>query len=176
MTADIEREMVGLLPRLRRFARALSGSSDEADDLVQSACERGLRAIGSWAPGTRLDSWMYRILRNLWIDGVRRRRTGPAFSGGEGVSELIGEDGRRTVEARLELARVRTLISRLPDQQREVLALVCIEDFSYREAADLLDIPIGTVMSRLSRARQALAAELAVAPGSADADAQGVSR
>ena len=75
MATDVRHEMILLLPRLRRFARALAGSREDADDLVQAACERALRAIDSWEPGSRLDSWMFRILRNLWIDQLRRKKS-----------------------------------------------------------------------------------------------------
>lgn len=160
MDADVRNQIIVLLPRLRRFARALSGSADEADDLVQGACERALRAIDSWQPGSRLDSWMFRILRNLWIDRLRHMKVESIVTGSDTDLELPGEDGRHTMESRLELARVRAVMATLPDQQREVLALVCIEDLSYRDAAVVLDIPIGTVMSRLARARQALTAAL----------------
>jgi RNA polymerase sigma-70 factor (ECF subfamily) len=157
MSIDVRLEIVALLPRLRRFARSLVGSAAEADDLVQSTCERALRAIDSWEAGSRLDSWLFRILRNLWIDDLRRRRGEAPI---DGAVELAGEDGRRIAESRLALEEVGLVISALPEQQREVLALVCIEDMSYREAAAMLDVPIGTVMSRLSRARQTLIAEL----------------
>ena len=160
MATDVRHEMIAMLPRLRRFARALSKSREDADDLVQAACERGLRAIGSWEPGTRLDSWMFRIMRNLWIDQVRRRKTENVADLPDPGGELTGEDGRQVVESRLELAAVRTAIANLPDQHRDVLVLVCIEDLSYREAAAILDVPVGTVMSRLARGRQALAAVL----------------
>ncbi|MCC6983848.1 MAG: RNA polymerase sigma factor [Bauldia sp.] len=166
MAADIRHQIILLLPRLRRFARGLTGSAAEADDLVQGACERALRAIGSWQPGTRLDSWLFRILRNLWIDDLRRRRIAVSS---EGPIDPPGEDGRTVTEARIDLGRVRERIAELPPAQREVLVLVCIEDLSYREAAAVLDVPIGTIMSRLARARQALAASLgesgASAPG-----------
>ena len=165
MGSDVRNQIIVLLPRLRRFARALSGSADEADDLVQGACERALRSIDSWQPDSRLDSWMFRILRNLWIDQVRRRKAERIADPPDADLEVPGEDGRRTVESRLELAQVRGAIATLPEQQREVLALVCIEDLSYRDAAAVLDVPIGTVMSRLARARQALATRLAE-PGS----------
>jgi RNA polymerase sigma-70 factor (ECF subfamily) len=158
MAADVRREIIVLLPRLRRFARALVGSADEADDLVQGACERALRAIDSWEPGSRLDSWMFRILRNLWIDQMRRKRAERIAHGSSIGPETPGEDGRRVTESRLELKHVRGRIAALPEHQREVLALVCIEDLSYREAAANLQVPVGTVMSRLARARQTLAA------------------
>jgi RNA polymerase sigma-70 factor (ECF subfamily) len=157
MAADIRQEIILLLPRLRRFARGLTGSATEADDLVQGTCERALRAAHTWQPGTRLDSWLFRILRNLWIDDLRRRRVSV---GGDEAFDLPGEDGRIVTEARLDLARVRERIAGLPPVQREVLVLVCVEDLSYREAAAVLDVPIGTIMSRLARARTALAASL----------------
>lgn len=157
MASDIRGEIISLLPRLRRFARGLSRSQDEADDLVQGACERALRSIDSFEVGTRLDSWMFRILRNLWIDQTRRA---PVESLDESAFEIAGEDGPRVVEARMELNDVRAGILALPNEQREVLVLICVEDMSYRDAAQILQIPIGTVMSRLSRARQALDAML----------------
>jgi len=159
MAADVRDEIIVLLPRLRRFARSLCGSADEADDLVQGACERALYAIDSWQPGSRLDSWMFRILRNLWIDQLRRRKV-ERIAHGSGIGIVApGEDGVRTAESRLELDHVRARIAALPEHQREVLALVCIEDLSYREAAANLQVPVGTVMSRLARARQTLAAQ-----------------
>jgi|LNFM01.2.fsa_nt_gb RNA polymerase sigma-70 factor (ECF subfamily) len=154
MASDIGGDMIALLPRLRRFARGLSRSQDEADDLVQAACERAIRAADSFEPGTRFDSWMFRIIRNLRIDQARRMSMIPL----DDEIDLPGEDGRRTVGALLELREVRAGITALPDELREVLLLVCVEDMSYREAAGVLDIPVGTVMSRLARARQALAA------------------
>lgn len=153
MKADIRDQMIALLPRLRRFARAIAGPQ-AADDLVQGAVERALRAIHQWTPGTRLDSWMFRILRNLWLDDLRVRR--PQLNVDE-MLEQPGDDGRATMEGRSELAKVRSLIGVLPVSQREVLTLVCVEDLTYRETAEILGVPIGTVMSRLARARRALA-------------------
>lgn len=153
------RDLVALLPRLRRFARALSGSADRADDLVQAACERALRAEARFEPGTRLDAWMFRIIRNLWIDGLRAGRQGGARSVPlEEAAEVADIPAAAKAEAALTLAAVREAIALLPEQQREVIVLVCIEGLSYREAADVLEVPIGTVMSRLARARLALAA------------------
>lgn len=152
--------IVTLLPKLRGFARTLARSHDAADDLVQATCEKALRHGESWTPGTRLDSWMFRIMRNHWIDTVRRDRPEvPAED--DGIAEgLPVEDGRRTAEARLTLADVRQIVNVLPEEQRTVLMLVCVEETSYREAAELLDIPIGTVMSRLARARAAIVAAM----------------
>jgi RNA polymerase sigma-70 factor, ECF subfamily len=164
MSVEIRHQMVVLLPRLRAFARALARTSDAADDLVQATCEKALRSLHLWTPGTRLDSWMFRIMQNEWID--TKRRTRPQVEIDEPAIQplLVGEDGRRTVEARLTLDQVRALIERLPEEQRTVLTLICLEDMSYRETAEILEIPIGTVMSRLGRARNALAKALDGSP------------
>lgn len=107
-------------------------------------------------PGTRLDAWTMRILRNLWIDRMRHPTARETFVDVEDAYYLVGEDGEARNEARLKLAEAAKAIGELPDQQREVLLLVCVEEYSYREAADILSVPIGTVMSRLARARAAL--------------------
>lgn len=171
MGVDIRLEMVALLPRLRRFGLSLTRSQDRADDLVQAACERGLRALDSYQPGTRLDSWMFRIMRNLWIDEMRKmRKQGPQDDVDDSL-DLAGEDGVKTVELRSEMSAVEQAVLRLPEEFRSVLALVCIDELSYREAADVLGIPIGTVMSRLARARKAIANDLGLAPGQRSIDA-----
>jgi RNA polymerase sigma-70 factor (ECF subfamily) len=158
----VHQELVALLPRLRRFARALTGSADAADDLVQGACERALRAQARFLPGTSLEAWMVRIIRNLWIDTHR----GPAMRLDaseplDAADSVAGADGPLTTEARLSLGEVERALLRLPPEQREAIALVCMQEFSFREAAAMLGIPIGTVMSRVARARVALGRELA---------------
>jgi RNA polymerase sigma-70 factor, ECF subfamily len=153
--ADIKNQVVALLPRLRRFAYALTGSRAEADDLVQSTCERALRSAELWTPGTRLDSWMFKIMQNLWRNRLRKVKTEATDPMQEGF-DPAGEDGRRTIEGRLSVAEVRAAIQELPEEQRSVMLLVCVEDLSYREAAESLGVPIGTVMSRLYRARRSL--------------------
>jgi RNA polymerase sigma-70 factor (ECF subfamily) len=160
MSVDIRLQLVTMLPRLRRFAVALSGNRDKADDLVQGTCERALRGADSWQPGTRLDSWLYRIMQNLWIDEMRKARTKGTEQPVDESFDLVGEDGVRTAEASLAASDVMAALARLPDEQRTIVTLVCVEDMSYREVADILSIPIGTVMSRLSRARRALAQAL----------------
>lgn len=158
--SELGYRIVALLPRLRGFARSLARSHDAADDLVQATCEKALRHAESWTPGTKLDSWLFRIMRNHWIDTVRRNRPETPIDDAEIVEALPSEDGRRIAEARLTLAEVRAVADALPDEQRMVLMLVCVEEMSYRETAELLDVPIGTVMSRLARARTALAAAM----------------
>jgi RNA polymerase sigma-70 factor (ECF subfamily) len=149
-------EMVALLPRLRRFACGLTGSLADADDLVQGACVKALDRIEQWRPGTRLDSWMFRILQNLWIDQLRERRGREVAMDPEDLAERAVGDAARENEARIALGEVRREVAKLPPEQRAVLMLVSVEGVSYKEAAEILEIPIGTVMSRLARARLAL--------------------
>ena len=160
-----ERELTELLPRLRRFAHALSRNGADADDLTQATVERALRSRDQWQPGTRLDSWLYRIMRNLWIDTVRSRGRRENREAPEEEALTVGDDPRDALEASLELKRAMAAMERLPDEQREVVALILIEGFSYREVSEMLDLPIGTVSSRLVRGRTAL---LAMLGGNAD--------
>ena len=155
----VRREMVALLPRLRRFAAALTGNLTEADDLVQDTVERALRNLDRWEPGTRLDSWMYRIAQNHWIDTVRAKRRRPIVSG-DPPEAAISIDGARVAEARLTFADTCRALGELPEDQRATVALVLIEGLSYRETADILGVPIGTVTSRLARARETLSARV----------------
>lgn len=150
-----EQQLVELLPRLRRFAHGLCRNASEADDLVQQAAERALRSRDQWQPGTRLDSWLYRILRNLWIDAARAssRRLKNEAQGIE-VSHVV--DPAASPESALELAQAMAAMQRLPEEQREVVMLILVEGFGYQEAAELLALPIGTVSSRLVRGRTAL--------------------
>jgi RNA polymerase sigma-70 factor (ECF subfamily) len=156
--ASFQRELVSLVPRLRRFAYALSGSTDAGDDLVQAACERALRNADRFEAGTRMDSWMYRIIQNLWLDDRRRRRVRGDQIDPDAVTLSDDGLGARVAEDRMTLEAVRARVDALPDDLRLVLVLVAIEGRTYREAAEALDIPIGTVMSRLSRARAQLLA------------------
>lgn len=153
-------EMAALLPRLRRFCRSLAGSVDAADDLAQATIERALRSLDRFEPGTRLDRWLLRIAHNLWIDDRRAARNRFPH---EDVAELPDPPAASLVdelEARSQGARVRAAIARLPDEQRSVVALVLVEGHSYAEAAEVIGVPVGTVMSRLSRARARLQADL----------------
>jgi RNA polymerase sigma-70 factor, ECF subfamily len=148
------------MPRLRRFSRGLTGSDADADDLVQSTLERALERLEQWQPGTRLDSWLYRIAQNLWFDQGRARRRRGVVADVEELEAVAGSDGRTTTEAELTLRDTQRALSELPDEQRAVVLLVSVDGMSYAEAAESLEVPIGTVMSRLARARRALAARL----------------
>lgn len=156
MTDSFADELIALLPRLRRFALSLTGKSADAEDLVQAACERALRASDSYEPGTRLDAWLFRIIKNLWIDQIRRRKTENAVPLPLDDQGLPSADGLVLAESRLMLGSVEAAFGELPADHQTVLRLVCIEGLSYQETAQALAIPIGTVMSRLSRARAAL--------------------
>lgn len=150
--------MLALLPRLRRFARALARDAADADDLCQVTVEKALLARASWQPGTRMDSWMYRIMRNAWVDTTRsRRRAAETFVDAD-AGAAVGSDGG--AEARVALNEVEAAMRALPAEQREAVALVLVEGLAYREAADVLDIPMGTLTSRLVRGRQALMVRL----------------
>lgn len=153
---DFDSGLTQCLPRLRRFAHALSRNSADADDLTQSTIERALTARRQWQPGTRLDSWLYRIMRNLWIDTGRSRSRKARVEAPPEAAANVGIDPRPGMEASVDLARIMAAMERLPDEQREVVALILIEGFGYRETAEMLGLPIGTVSSRLVRGRTAL--------------------
>jgi RNA polymerase sigma-70 factor, ECF subfamily len=157
-TAMVREEIVALVPRLRRFCLALTRSADTGDDLAQSTIERALSRIDQWQQGTRLDSWMFRIAQNMFIDEVRASKRRGTQVDVETLEAVAGDDGRRITEARSDIERARQAIAALPDDQRALVALVIIDGQSYKEASAILDIPIGTVMSRISRARQSIAA------------------
>lgn len=158
-----ERELLTLLPRLRRFARSLTRDAADADDLCQVALERALKARDQWQPGTRLDAWMLRIMRNCWIDEVRARTRRAQTFAPEEAGMAVGSDGHEDIERNMEMHDVDRAMAELPDEQREVIALVLIEGLAYREAAEILEIPMGTLTSRLTRGRQALAKRLEAA-------------
>jgi RNA polymerase sigma-70 factor (ECF subfamily) len=155
---SFETQLAALLPRLRRFAHALSRDAADADDLTQASIERALRSKAQWEAGTRLDSWCYRIMRNLWIDTARARSRKNAREAPEEEGFDVGYDPRPGIEAAVDLQRVMAAMERLPDEQREVVALILVEGFGYREVAEMLGLPIGTVSSRLVRGRTALLA------------------
>jgi len=152
-------QLIAVLPRLRRFARGLTGTATEADDLVQAACERALAREHQFQEGTRFDSWMFRIVQTIWIDQIRARDV--RREDGDIAEERLGTDEpERRIEARLALDEVRRAIDRLPADQRATLMLVTVDGLSYKEAAEVAGVPVGTIMSRLARARVALQVQL----------------
>ncbi|TNE32117.1 MAG: RNA polymerase sigma factor [Alphaproteobacteria bacterium] len=155
-TTDLREQIVALLPRLRRFCMALARDADKGDDLCQAAIERALSRSEQFQTGTRLDSWMYRIAQNIHIDQARRLQTRGVEIDVDEAYGLRGEDGLQLVEGRSDLERAQTAMAALPEEQRVLMALVVLDGMSYRDAATTLDIPIGTVMSRIARARRAI--------------------
>ena len=157
-------DLIALLPRLRRFARSLTRSVPEADDLVQDACLRALTRADQWDPSQPLDRWMFRITRNLWISEIRKRsvRLGQGQVPADETHELVSNDSG---EAAVMAGELRGQIDALPEELSAVLLTVSVEGYSYAEAATLFDIPIGTVMSRVHRARKTLAAQIKAPAG-----------
>lgn len=153
--------LVVLLPRLRRFARALAGNVHDADDLVQAAIERALRHAGQWRPEAGLDGWLFGIVRHAWIDEVRARQRRRQVFVPEQAGEQVGDDSAQRQDARM---TVQAAMARLPEEQRLAVALVLVEGLSYREAAEVLQVPVGTLTSRLARGRDALQAWLGEQP------------
>lgn len=154
---SVHEQIVTLLPRLRRFARNLTRDPHDADDIVQIAVERALTRLDQWRSAARLDSWMFKIVRNAWIDELRSRgRHAKVFVAAE-AGENIGTD---SVARETDLLSVQSAMARLPEDQREAVSLVLVEGLPYREAAEVLEVPIGTLTSRLARGREALQALL----------------
>lgn len=157
---EMESQLVELLPRLRRFAFSLTSDPAGADDLVQTACLKALERHAQWQSGTSQASWIYRIMQNTWIDLYRSQQRRQTETDQDGVDAARGEDGRLVAETRSDLRGVERAMAELPAAQRAVLLLVTVEELSYREAASVLEVPVGTVMSRLARARARLAEAL----------------
>ncbi|KAB2912501.1 MAG: RNA polymerase sigma factor [Hyphomicrobiaceae bacterium] len=166
MTDDFREQMIAFLPRLSRFAYSLTGSADQRDDLVQETCARALAHRDQLQPGTRLESWMFRIAQNLWLDGRRAEKYRGEPMDVETAGALMAQDGRAVVESRLALAEVIKGLDKLSPEHRVLISLVCVDGLSYKEASDVLGLPTGTVMSRLARARLALHEAINRAPGS----------
>jgi RNA polymerase sigma-70 factor (ECF subfamily) len=149
----MHQQLCELLPRMRRFARSLTGNPHDADDLVQTAVERALARASQWREELGLDAWVFGIVRNAWVDEIRsRQRRGQVF-----VSETAREHVSAAPVADQTLTMsVEAAMAQLPESQREAVALVLVEGLSYKEAATALQVPIGTVTSRLARGREAL--------------------
>lgn len=164
VASEMKSDLIAMLPRLRRFARSLTRSASEADDLVQEACLRALSRADQWDPTQPLDRWVFRITRNLWISEMRKRgvRLGAGHVPAEETTELVAPvTGEHSVAA----TQLQQQIMALPQDLSAVLLAVSVEGYSYAETAELFDVPIGTVMSRVHRARKALAAVLSEGGG-----------
>jgi RNA polymerase sigma-70 factor, ECF subfamily len=155
----VKEKLLSILPKMQRFAHTLTGSRDDADNLVQRACERFLRNPETPDKVARLENWMYRVIHNAWID---ERRSMPTKYPNplEADGEFAAKGREPSVSGQSDLPRVRMEMARLPVEQRAVLMLVCVDGLSYEEAAGVLSIPAGVLASRLSRARLALAEKL----------------
>jgi RNA polymerase sigma-70 factor, ECF subfamily len=162
MRDGFNEDLIALLPNLRRFALSLCRRGDLADDLVQITAERAFAARDRFDPTTRLDAWLFRILRNAWIDHARRMTTQGTQIALDDAPDARLVDGVRDVEAVLMLRKTEAAMAELPEDQREVMMLVCVDELTYKEAAEVIGVPIGTVMSRLARARLALTAKLGI--------------
>ena len=153
--------MVNLLPRLRGFARSLAKETDKADDLVQAACERALDRLNQVVEVTRLDSWLYRIIYTQWIDKLRRGKIRSAklvvLSADYETVAADGDSGSRLAD----IMDTQKALDILPAEHQAAITLVCVEGYSYEEAASVLDLPVGTVASRVARARSMLGRFLA---------------
>jgi RNA polymerase sigma-70 factor, ECF subfamily len=163
---EIGERLVALLPRLRRFARSLSRNQHDADDLTQVAVERVLRNRDQFRPGASLSGWVFAIMKNAWLDALRARTR----RGEVALPEDSGEHPAVSpVDTQTQLWSVSEAMSKLPEDQRLAVALVLVEGMSYKEAAAVLEIPIGTLTSRLARGRTALASALSEGEAGASA-------
>ena len=161
-TENIQARIIELLPRLRRFARNLTRNPHDADDVVQIAIERALTRLDQWHRDARLDSWLFRIVRNAWIDEIRARARRDALFAPEEAGEAIGV---AAMDREVDRLSVEAAMAQLPEEQRLAVSLVLVEGLPYKEAAHVLDVPIGTLTSRLARGREALQAILQWAEG-----------
>ncbi|MGL4404334.1 MAG: RNA polymerase sigma factor [Notoacmeibacter sp.] len=162
MKDSFTEDLIALLPNLKRYALFLCRRADLADDLVQITAERAIGARDRFDPATKLEAWLFRILRNAWIDHTRRTTTQGITIDIADVPEASVVDGVQQMESLELMKRTQVAMADLPDDQREVIMLVCVDDLTYREAAEIIGVPIGTVMSRLARARLALAEKVGI--------------
>jgi len=148
-------EIEALIPRLRRFARALAGSREAADDLVQDTLERAWTKRHLWQAGTNLRAWLFAVMHGVYVNGTRRRWRAESLDALENSAPERADDGA-SAETAVAVGELREALQALSEEQREVVLLVGLEQLSYAEAANVLEVPIGTVMSRLARGRERL--------------------
>jgi RNA polymerase sigma-70 factor (ECF subfamily) len=156
MDVGVREEFLALLPRMRRLCHGLARGAEDGDDLLQTVCEKVVSRAHQHDRGKRLDQWVYRIVYTTWFDTLRARKVRARYHVGGEPDLLPGVHGVEAAEAAVTLGVVERAIAKLPDEQRAVLLLVGVEGLTYKEAASILDTPIGTVMSRLARGRIAL--------------------
>jgi RNA polymerase sigma-70 factor, ECF subfamily len=159
---DLRDHIIEVLPRLRRFARSLARNAQDADDLVQTTAERALVHAGQLRPDHSVAGWLFGILRNAWIDEGRSRRRRESLLEPEDLAERVGDPFAGGDE---ELLCLQNALSRLPEEQHLAVALVLVEGFSYKEAAAIMGVPVGTLTSRLARGREALQSMLSETSG-----------
>ena len=163
VTKEMHGELLAVLPNLRRFALSLTGSIEDAEDLLHSTIEKALTKLDQFEPGTDLDRWLFRICKNTWLDEWRQRKVrGPSVDPGDLPYEP-SVDGEATAVNNIELQELNRAMQALPEEQRTMLVLIVVEGYSYKEVSSMLDVPIGTVMSRLARARKKVADTLTAA-------------
>jgi RNA polymerase sigma-70 factor (ECF subfamily) len=151
--ADAER----WIPRLRRYALALTGNREAADDLTQDTLERAWRKRALWQSGTDLRAWLFTVMHNVFVNGLRSARATESLDDeGHAAEAVHGLQAGSAAEGGIVLSELRTALAALAPEQREVVLLVGLEQMSYAEAATVLEVPIGTVMSRLARGRERL--------------------
>lgn len=163
-TADVENLpslLPGMLPRLWAFSLRLCGNQHDAEDLLQRACVRALERAAQLQPDTSPLSWMFSIVHSTWLNELRARnvRSRSSMEWDDSFLETVPDPDAHNPEATLMTAEIITAVERLPEAQRVVMLLVACEGLSYAEAAEVLGVPIGTIMSRLSRARQTIGAQ-----------------
>lgn len=156
MPVDVRQQMIGHLPRLRRFALAITGDATEADDLVQETCVKALSNLNQFQAGTRLDSWLFRIAKNAWLDKVKKVSARTDHVDIDTAEDLHDPAALQVVEHRAALRDTSRAIASMPEELSDLLILICIDGRTYEETANMMELPIGTVMSRLARARRML--------------------
>ncbi|WP_016956159.1 RNA polymerase sigma factor [Catenovulum agarivorans] len=164
----MQQQIIRIVPQLRRFAFALTGNHADADDLLQNTIEKLLRQAPE-GDEQDLTKWAFRVCKNLWIDEYRSRKVRSQATSQPELTDNQTVDGEHAIQSEIALNQVNQAMDKLPDDQRSLIALIALEGKSYKEAAAALDLPIGTVMSRLARARSALAEYLKVTPQEANA-------
>jgi RNA polymerase sigma-70 factor (ECF subfamily) len=166
MPDELQRELPALLPRLWRFALRLARERADAEDLVQRCCVRALERRSQWRPSGSLLSWLFSIMHSIWLNEVRSRQARGRWNvhWEQEEAELCADAHATDPAQRALYGQVAAWVDALPAEQRDVLLLVAVEGLSYKEAAQVLQVPLGTVMSRLARARLAIGKRLAESP------------